>query len=64
MDGYTFYTLPASTDGRHFSPATLPSDAAAIARATAALRACPVTREVAIWTGWRFVAKISKDQDD
>ena len=64
MDGYTFYTLPASANGGRFSPATLPSDEIAIARATAALRECPQTREVAIWRGWRFVAKVSRDQDD
>ncbi|MGX1587919.1 hypothetical protein [Brevundimonas diminuta] len=64
MDGYTFYTLPVSTSGRAFSPATLPSDEIAIARATAALRDCPTTREVAIWRGWRFVAKVSKDPAD
>jgi len=45
MDGYTFYTLPSSANGRHFSPATLPSDEAAIARATGALRDCPVTKK-------------------
>lgn len=61
MDGYVFYTLPASASGRAFSPATLPSDEVAIARATAALRECPTAREVAIWRGWRFVAKVSKD---
>jgi hypothetical protein len=49
MDGYTFYTLPASAQAHHFSPASLPSDEVVIARASAALRACPVTREVAIW---------------
>lgn len=59
MDGYVFYTLPASASGRAFSPATLPSDE--VARATAALRECPTAREVAIWRGWRFVAKVSKD---
>lgn len=64
MDGYTFYTLPPSANGGHFSPATLPSDEVAIARATAALRDCPLTREVAIWRGWRFVAKISKDEGE
>ena len=63
MDGYTFYTLPSSANGRHFSPATLPSDEAAIARATGALRDCPVTQEVAIWTGSRFVARVAKDRD-
>lgn len=63
MDGYTFYTLPSSANGRHFSPATLPSDEAAIARATAALRDCPVTQEVAIWKGTRFVARFTKDRD-
>ena len=30
MDGYTFYTLPSSANGRHFSPATLPSDEAPV----------------------------------
>lgn len=64
MDGYIFYTLPASTDGRLFSPAVLPSDEVAIARAAAALRECSLTREVAIWKGWRFVAKVSKDLAD
>jgi len=63
MDGYTFYTLPSSANGRHFSPAILPSDEAAIARATGALRDCPVTQEVAIWTGSRFVARVAKDRD-
>lgn len=63
MDGYVFYTLPASASGRAFSPATLPSDEVAIARATAALRECPTAREVAIWKGWRFVAKVSKDRE-
>jgi hypothetical protein len=62
MDGYTFYTLPTSANGRHFSPATLPSDEVAIARASAALRECPITREVAVWNGGRLVAKISKNQ--
>ena len=61
MDGYTFYTLPASTNGHYFSPTTLPSDEVAIARATAALRECPTTREVAIWRGWNFVAKVTKE---
>ena len=63
MDGYTFYTLPASATGRQFHPATLPSDEVAIARASAALRDCPTTREVAIWKGCRFVANISKDRE-
>lgn len=63
MDGYTFYTLPASANGGRFSPATLPSDEVAIARATAALHECPLTREVAIWKGWRFVARVSKARD-
>ena len=64
MDGYTFYTLPSSATGRQFSPATLPSDEVAIARATAALRDCPVTREVAIWRGSRFVGNIRKNESD
>ncbi len=64
MDGYTFYPLPASAHGRQFSPAMLPSDEVAIARATAALRDCPVTREVAIWKGWRFVANVRKRADE
>lgn len=64
MDGYTFYTLPISANGRLFRPAALPSDEIAIARATAALRECPTTREVAIWKGWRFVAKVSKNQEE
>ena len=62
MDGYTFYALPASATGRQFSPAKLPSDEIAIARASAALRDCPTTREVAIWKGCRFVANVSKDR--
>lgn len=62
MDGYTFYPLPSSASGRQFSPAMLPSDEVAIARATAALRECPTTREVAIWKGCRFVANVSKDR--
>ena len=62
MDGYTFYTLPTSANGHHFSPATLPSDEVAIARATTALRECPNTREVAIWKGCQFIANISKDR--
>lgn len=64
MDGYTFYPLPASANSRQFSPARLPSDEIAIARATAALRDCPVTREVAIWKGWRFVANVRKRADE
>ncbi len=63
MDGYTFYTLPASAQAHHRNPASLPSDEVAIARAASALRACPVTREVAIWRGWRFVARVTKDED-
>lgn len=63
MDGYTFYTMPTSATGRHFEPATLPSDEVAIARASAALRDCPSTRQVAIWKGCRFVANISKDRE-
>ncbi len=62
MDGYTFYPLPSSASGRQFSPAMLPSDEVAIARATAALRDSPITREVAIWKGYRFVANVSKDR--
>lgn len=62
MDGYTFYTLPASAHEHGFNPASLPSDEVAIARASAALRACPVIREVAIWRGWRFVARVTKDE--
>lgn len=62
VDGYTFYTLPTSVTGHQFNPATLPSDEVAIARASAALRDCPTTREVAIWKGCRFVANISKDR--
>ena len=64
MDGYTFYTLPVSANRGLFSPAMLPSDEIAIARATAALRDCPVTREVAIWKGWRFVANVRKGADE
>jgi len=63
MDGYTFYTLPASATGRQFNPTTLPSDEVAIARATAALRDSPTAREVAIWKGCRFVANVSKDRE-
>ncbi len=63
MIGYTFYTLPTST-GHQFNPATLPSDEAAIARASAALRERPSTREVAIWKGCRFIANISKDREE
>lgn len=40
MNGYTFYTLPLSPNREHFSPATLPSDEAAVAYAAAALEAC------------------------
>lgn len=61
MNGYTFYTLPLSPNREHFSPATLPSDEAAVAYAAAALEACDKTREVAIWRGWTFVAKVTKD---
>ena len=61
MDGHTFYTVPTTVTGRHFDPATLPSDEVAIACASAALRDCPSTRQVAIWKGCRFVANISKD---
>ncbi|WP_341018702.1 hypothetical protein [Brevundimonas diminuta] len=61
MTDYTFYTLPISRGSEQFSPATLPSDDAAVAYAAAALKACDQTREVAIWRGWTFVAKVTKE---
>jgi hypothetical protein len=61
MTGYTFYTLPISPNWERFSPATLPSDEAAIAYASAALKTCATTREVAIWKGWTFIAKVTKE---
>jgi len=61
MTGYTFYTLPISPNWERFSPATLPSDEAAIAYASAALKTCATTYEVAIWRGWTFVAKVTKE---
>jgi hypothetical protein len=64
MEGYTFYTLPTSANGRHFNPAMLPSDEVAIARASAALRECPTAREVAVWNGCRFVANVSRDRSE
>lgn len=62
MNGYTFYTLPISINAGHFPPATLPSDEIALAHASAALRACPFTREVAVWRGWTFIGRVSKDK--
>ena len=62
MNGYTFYALPLSPNASLFHPATLPSDEVAIAYAVAALKACPVAREVAVWKGWTFIARVNKDR--
>lgn len=63
MNGYSFYKSPRTAAGQELDPADLPSDEIAIARAAAALYPCTQTREVAVWSGWRFVGRVRKDDD-